>query len=232
MCYRIYRIVFSDIVKFLMIKENHKMLSLKKLLCVFTAFFALISLSACTLPTKIIGDFPDPEDTVTAFFDSVCAGDFEKSDTYLEGVSLVVKNQPQDIFSQKLFDYLLKSYQYQLIGNVNKKQFEADCQISFRYLDFNLLTDDMKSASTKLGKRYIAESKEGYVTADENGISLTDSGAQKIAAEVLDSLMVEPEKYYSTQIFDVSLKYNSYQWLVYISDGLFEAISGKYETAE
>lgn len=197
-----------------------------------TAFFALVSLSGCTLPTKVIGYFPEPKDTVTAFFDSVCSGDFEKSDTYLDGVSLVVKNQPQDIFSQKLFDYLLKSYRYQLIGNVKKNRFDAECQVSFTYLDFNLLIDDMKAASTKLGKRYIAESKEGYVTADENGISLTDSGAQKIAAEVLDRLMSEPEKYYSTQIFDVSLKYNSYKWLVYIPDDLFEAISGKYQSAE
>ena len=212
----------------MLFKENHKMMSFKRFLCAISVFVSVALLSACSLPTTIIGSFPEPEDTVTALFDSICSGDFEKADTYLDGVSLVVKNQSEDVFSQKLFEYLLESYKYELIGGLNKKQFEAKCKVSFTYLDFNKLLKDLNTASTKLGKRYIAESKEGYVTEDENGITLTDDGAKKIAAEVLESMMSEPGRYYSTQIFRVDLRYNSYQWIVSIPDELFEVISGNY----
>ena len=221
-----------DFVYWNAMKENFIMSSFKRLLCAVSAVFVLFSLSACAFPTKIIGSFPEPEDTVKEFFDSVCAGDFEKSDTYLDEVSLVLKNQPDDIFSEKLYAYLLQSYSYTVEGQVKKSQFSAECSISFTYLNFNLLLDDLKAGSTKLGKRYIAESKEGYVTSDENGISLTDEGAKKIAAEVLDAMMTKPEKYYSTNTYDIQLRYNSYKWLVYIPDDLFDAICGNYESVK
>ena len=204
----------------------------KKHLYIFTVFFTLIALSSCSLPTKIIGTFPEPEESVTGFFESVCTGDFEKSDTYLDGLSLVVKNQDEDVFSKALCKYLLESYHYELVGDLHKEQFSAEGKVSFTYLDFNLLINDLKSGSTKLGKRIMAEGKEGYVKQDDNGITLTDDGAKKIAAEVLDSLMSsKPERYYSTKTFDIQLKFNGKKWLVYIPDELFEVISGKYETA-
>ena len=200
----------------------------KKLVCLFTALATGLMISACSMPVKIIGGIPEPKDTVTAFFDSVCAGDFKQSDKYLSGMSLSMKNQIEGQFAQNLYDYIVKSYRYRLIGDVHSSQLDADCKVEFTSLDLMLLSDDLKSLSTRLGKRYIAESREGYVEEKDGSITLTDEGAEKIAVEALDQLMTDPDKYCSAKTYDIILKYQSGQWLISITDDLFDAICGGF----
>ncbi len=202
----------------------------KRTFCLLIALAAMVSLSACDMPMSIVGDLPEPEETVTCFFDSVCEGDFEGADEYLSGVSLSMRDKVTGVFSQKLYDYLLKSYSYQLKGPVKSDGLDAECAVDFTYLDLNLLNEDLKNLSTKIGKSYISEAKEGYVEKKDDAISLTDEGAEKIAAEALDSLMATPEKYYSTKTFKMRMKYSFGKWLIYMTDDLFEAISGGFET--
>ncbi len=201
----------------------------KKITCIFVIFATVLSLSACDMPIKIIGSIPEPRDTVTGFFDSVCAGDFKKSDKYLSGMSLSMKKDIEGHFASKLYDYLVKSYAYQINGDVVSSQLDAECKVDFTYLDLNLLSDDLKARSTQLGKRYIAENKEGYVEEKDGAINLTDSGAEKIAEEALDDLMKNSEKYCSTKTFDITLKYSGGKWLISLTDELFEAISGGFD---
>lgn len=201
-----------------------------RIISVIACLVAFASLSSCAMPMKIVGDIPAPEDTVTAFFDSICAGDFNESDQFLSGMSLSMKKNVEGVFAQKLYDYLVKSYKYAINGKVNCDQLDADCKVDFTYLDFNLLSEDLKAKSTKLGKKYIAESKEGYVEEKDGSIKLTDEGAEKIAAEALDELMSTPEKYCSTNTFNVTLKYGGGKWLICLSDYLFEAICGGFDS--
>ena len=83
-----------------------------------------------------------------------------------------------------------------------------------------------------MGKNYIAESREGYVENKNDSIILTDEGAEKIAAEALDSLMTNTEKYYTTKTFDIKMKYVSGKWLILMTDDLFDAISGGFDSAQ
>ena len=142
---------------------------IKRLMCTIMAMAAMASLCACSMPMKIIGNIPDPTSTVTSFFDSVCAGDFKESDQYLSGVSLSMKNNVEGVFSQKLYGYLLKSYSYRINGEIITHQLDASCKVDFTYLDFNLLSDDLKKTATNLGKKYIAENAEGYVEEKKTG---------------------------------------------------------------
>ena len=48
----------------------------KKLICMLSVFAMLLSLTSCEMPMKIVGSIPDPKDTVTTFFYSVCACGF------------------------------------------------------------------------------------------------------------------------------------------------------------
>ena len=201
----------------------------KRILFLFTALAAILSLSACDMPLKIVGDIPEPADTVTAFFDNVCKGNFNKADEYLSDMSLSMKNDIDGVFAQKLYSYLVESYKYKINGDVSCSQLNASCKVDFTYFDFNLISEDLKSMSTKLGKRYIAENREGYVDEKDGAVILTDDGAEKIAAEALDELMKDSEKYCTSKTFDIKLKYNGSKWLISITDDLFYAISGGFD---
>ena len=201
----------------------------KRMMCIILAMASIATLCACSMPMKIVGNIPDPRNTVTSFFDNVCAGNFKESDKYLSGVSLSMKSDVEGVFSQKLYDYLLKSYGYQINGDITTDQLDAACKVDFTYLDFNLLSDDLKKTATRLGKKYMAENTEGYVEEKEDGVSLTDEGAEKTAADALDLLMSSPEKYYATKTFDLNLKYSGNKWLIYMTEELFDAISGGFD---
>jgi hypothetical protein len=204
----------------------------KKLICILSVIAVLMSLTACEMPMKIVGSIPDPKDTVTTFFDSVCAGRFAESDKYLSGVSLSMKKQVEGEFAKKLYDYLIQSYDYKINGEVTCDLLDANCKVDFTYLDFNLLSGDLKKISTKLGKRYVTEAKDGYVEEKDGAYSLSDEGAEKVAAEALDSLMKEADKYRSTRSFDIVLKYSNGKWLIDLPDELFYAICGGFDLSE
>ncbi len=201
----------------------------KKMICLIAFFAVLMSMTACDMPMKIVGNISDPKDTVTAFFDSVCDGNFAESDRYLSGVSLSMKKQVEGVFAGKLYDYLIKSYRYQINGDVTSESLDANCKVDFTFLNPNLLSGDLKAESTKLGKKYVKEIKEGYVQEKNGTWSLSDEGAEKVAAEALDSIMSNSGKYCSTKTYDLSLKYSGGKWLIDLPDELFSAICGGFE---
>lgn len=220
-------IVFIGI--FQMIEEHDHMSITKRLLCLFSVLAVLVSFTACEMPMKVVGSIPEPEETVKAFFDSVCAGKFAESDRYLSGVSLSMKKEIEGEFAQKLYDNLLKSYGYRIDGEVVAESLDASCQVEFTFLDLNLLSDDLKTASTTLGKKYVKETKEGYVEDKDGSYLLSDAGAEKVAAEALDQLMNDRGKYCSTKKFDLHLKYSGSKWLITLPDELFYAICGGFD---
>ena len=174
------------------------MSKITKIVSIIVSFITISLLSSCELPMAVVG-IPNPKNTVTDFFDCVCSGDFAKADEYISGVSISMKNDVSGNFSNKLYGYLLQSYSYTQTTDVQSDNIDAWCTVDFTYLDLNLLANDLKELSTKMGKNYIAESREGYVENKNDSIILTDEGAEKIAAEALDSLMTNPEKYYTTK---------------------------------
>lgn len=178
---------------------------------------------------RIIGTIPDPAPTVTGFFDSLCAGDFQKADSYLADVSVSMKEEPVGGFQQKLYGYLLKSYRYQTVGQPETDSFDARQDVSFTYLDFDRLAGDLREQSSKLGKKYMVERNEAYAEPHGTSWELTDKGAEMVASEALDKLLSDnPEPYYTTRTFRIRLKYQDRAWHILMDNDLFDAISGQF----
>lgn len=185
-------------------------------------------LSGCSFPMTVIGTIPPPDGTVKDFFDGLCAGDYAKADACLSSGSVAVKSTPDDIFSQKLLEYLQQSYRYRVVGAVEAEQTSAHAQVELTYLDFNLMADNLKTHSTIIGKKYIHSQHPDYTQVEDGGCTLTEDGARKVAAEALDLIMHEPEKYCATRVFSVELRYKDRAWKIVMDDDLFEAIAGSY----
>lgn len=188
--------------------------------------------TSCDFPTICLGGIPDPGRTVTDFFGSLCERDFVEADNYLANFSINMEDEISGEFAESLLDYLCESYDYELTQKINVDGLEATQKVRFRYLDLNLLTDDLRTKSTEIGKRYIYKLNEKYTTVVDSVCTLTDEGAELVAVEALDIIMEEPEKYYAEKDFDVILKYSNKKWLIQLNDELFNAITGKYIVSE
>ena len=197
--------------------------------CFILSLVACLLLGSCDYPMRVVGRIPDPQKSVTEFFDSVCEGDFKKADTYLGDISIATKEEPADGFSGKLMGYLNESYRYETVGEAKTDRLSASQDVIFTYLDFSLLADDLRVRSSRIGKQYLSERNEAYTEMIDNAAVLTDEGATLVAEEALDWLMKKnPEKYYATKTFHIQMKYQSGKWIILMDNELFEAISGSF----
>ena len=201
--------------------------------CFILSLVICLLLGSCDFPMRVVGNIPDPQQSVEGFFDSVCEGDFKKADTYLGDVSISMKEEVTDGFSKKLLQYLKESYRYEITEKAKTDSLNASQTVIFTYLDFSLLTDDLRARSSKIGQKYLAEHNETYTETTDNTSILTDEGANLVAEEALDSVMKKnPEKYYTSETFDIRMKYQNGKWIILIDNELFEAISGKFSQTE
>lgn len=201
--------------------------------CIVLSVVICLLLSGCEYPMRVVGKIPDPEQSITGFFDSLCEGDFKKADTYLGDVSISMKKEPTDVFSKKLIQYLNESYSYELVGKAKTDKLSATQDVVFTYLDFTLLANDLRAKSSQIGKQYLSEQNEAYTELIDNATVLTDEGAELVAQEALDAIMKNnPKKYYASETFPIEMKYQNKTWLIIMDNDLFEAISGKFSSHE
>lgn len=188
--------------------------------------------TGCDFPTVGLGNVPDPGCTVVEFFNCVNEGDFAGADAYLADCSINMEDEISGEFAESLLNYLHESYDYETTEKITVNGLEATQKIRFRYLDLNMLTDDLRAKSTEIGQKYIYKRDESYTNVVDSVCTLTDEGAEHAAVEALDIIMQEPEKYYTEKDFDVILKYSGGKWLIHLNDELFNAIVGKYSVSE
>lgn len=208
--------------------ERKQRSSLRRARYVTAALMLCAALTGCDLPVKVVGGIPDPQDTVATFFDSVCAGDFETADACLMDSSVEMKQPPADDFSASLMTYLQQSYAWEPAGEPETDVTEARQNVNFRHLDPVLLSDDLRKTCASLGKKYLRTQDEAHTEMNNGVCSLTSDGAQAVAVEALDSIMSDPEQYYTTDAYEISLKLEGNSWKILMTDELFDAIAGKY----
>lgn len=201
--------------------------------CIVLSLAICLLLGSCSFPMRVVGKIPDPQQSVTGFFDSVCEGDFKKADTYLGDVSISMKDEPADGFSKKLMQYLNESYSYELAGKATTDRLSATQDVVFTYLDFTLLAADLRAKSSQIGQQYLADLDEAYTERVNNATVLTDEGAKLVAQEALDEVMKNnPQNYYASETFHINMKYQNKTWMIVMNNDLFEAISGKFSSRE
>ena len=202
---------------------------LKGFISVILSLAALLSLSACEWPQAVAIGIPEPDQSVNDFFSNICSGDFENADRYLDGVSLRISGEFSGSFSEKLYHYLLKSYQYHLDDRIIREADKARFRVSFTSLSPALLAVDLKRVTTEIGQSYLNEMNQEYVVENNGVLSLSDTGAERTAIEALDQLMTSPEKYYVTNSYDLSAYYKNGKWYIIISDEFYNAVSGGFQ---
>lgn len=205
---------------------------IQKQLQIAVSVILCLLMIGCTPPTLVVDHMPDPQDTADVFFQSICQRNYQQADTYLTTPSLVRNDEELNGFSEKLLIYLEQSYRYRLLGKADIHDTSATQKVIFTYLDFNLMKEDLHEAATTIGKNCIGLKDKETTQEIDGGIVLTDEGAELVAEQALDEIMKTPERYYSTERFEITLKYHDGSWKITIDDDLFDAISGHYNSED
>ncbi len=167
-----------------------------------SALIAVGTLALCFIGTRygvlFVRTSSDPRDAVTGFFDAMKAGDPEKAYAMLENYdSLGLENSLSAEDGQLLFEALLSSYDYSLIGDCSLKGITAEQRVRLTALDLNKV--------------------------DERRVQ--DPSGEKPLLPVA-AVLEEGEDLTSSSEYTVTLRYSEGQWRIVLDDALRIALAG------
>ena len=190
--------------------------------CACAALLCLLASSLGILYAKPKGD---PQQTVSAFFQSLSSGDYDSAYSYISGYSsLGLENTPSDTVSKTVYDALKASYSFTLSGECSVEKLSATQAIQLSYLNLPSLREDVSTKCLeKLGSIVMERKKtEVYDENDKFLPSVTAEAFEFAVNEVLNSA----EKYCVTENINIKLEYKDGSWFIVPDTALINAISG------
>ena len=194
-------------------------------LCVVVVGALLLGLTQRSAMPRSCSETGDPQQAVTAFFDAVCAGDFAACDSMVSGYSSIgFEGEAATEVGQKLYEQLVESYDYRLIGGLRQEDGKYVQTVELQYFDINATTEELNTLSQECLSRHVYNSDSSEIY-DENGEYREDIVMQSLS-EALDIVLTEPQKYYVTVQLDVSVQLDGAQWKIVMDNRLKSALLG------
>ncbi len=191
----------------------------------FSGGAMLLCLLASTVGTLVARPTGDPQETVTAFFDALSAGDYDSAYARLNGYSdLGLANTPADPVGQKLYDALKESYSYELYGSCVVDQLSAHQEVLFTYLDLPALAADLEEETMEVLSGFVEERPRSELYDKDN--NYLPEVAQEAYSTAVDNLLAQAGNYYTTTGVQLELDYMDGSWLLQPSRSLLTAITG------
>lgn len=202
----------------------------------FSMFFGLLSVlfSAAAMALCLVGPLMgtlvakptgDPQETVTGFFDALCAGDTAGAYGYLNGyTSLGLEEPAAEAVGQAMMDALKASYSYELSGSCAVQQLSAHQTVLFTYLDLTAIAPDVKEETALALEEAVKTHPEDEIY-DENQNYLPQVTQEAYAAAV-DKVLAQAERYITTASLQLELTYTGGRWLLTADRSLLNAITG------
>lgn len=200
------------------------------------AFPAVLSLAAAALTccvclygysagTVYAAAEGDPMETVTRFFDAICAGDNATAYDCLENYSsLGLESAPSSNAGELVYAALKESYGYELLGEANVEKLAATQMVGFTYLDLKAMEADIENETNDVLKDIVRSRARKDVYDDNNAYlpSVTDEAYETAVKTVLESA----SDYYCTVELTVRLDYIGEQWLINADSALLGSLVG------
>lgn len=206
--------------------RKHKMNVLWGSLAVaISALAALLCLLASSVGILIAKPEGDPQRSVTGFFDSLEAGDYDAAYSHLSTYSsLGLENTPADSVGKMIYNALKESYSYELYGQCSVDKLSASQQLQFTYLDLTAMQADVQTALMQKLEEIVMVRPKAEVY-DENNKYLPEVTEEAYAAAV-EEVLKSARKYYATTGIQLQLEYEDGRWLVVPSQSLLKALIG------
>ena len=199
----------------------------------FTLLFSLL-LSAAAMLLSITGLYSgtvyakpdgDPAETVTVFFDNLCAGRYEAACGQLRDYAdLGLGDVPSTAAGRAVYDALHQSFSYELVGEPEIRMLDAAQRVRFRFLALPSINDDV-AAEAKHQIEEIVDSRSASEVYDEERHYLPAVTDEAYLA-ALEAVLAHAEDYYTETEFALSLTYTDGRWQILMNPELLRALSG------
>ena len=167
----------------------------------------------------------DPQQTVTAFFDAVCACDYARAYEKLAGVStLGLENAPPAEDAAAIWRAMEQNREYRLYGACSSAQGGAVQQLVFTTLDLQAVAEAVKAATAVKIEQLARDLAPAKVYDDEGGYlsSFTELAYSEALAEVL----AHAADYRTATGLNVLLVRSGDDWLIEPDSALYAALTG------
>ena len=199
----------------------------------FPLLFSLI-ISAAAMLLSITGLYNgtvyarpsgDPAETVTLFFDSLCAGQYDAACEQLRDYAdLGLGDAPSTEAGRRVYDALHKSYSYELAGEPEIKMLDAVQKVRFRYLALPSIEADVAAETQRQIEAIVESSNPNDVyDADRHYLPAVTERAYLAA---LDAVLAHADQYYTEDELALSLTYTDGRWQMLMSPELLRALGG------
>ncbi len=173
---------------------------------------------------RILSDAGAPEDTVAAFFDAVCTGDYDLAAGLVENCAgLGLGSEPEGREERLLYRTLLESFRWEAAGVCTVEGLEATAPVRFVSLDVPALTALLRDAVMARLACEVESARYAGDVYDENGDYRAAVVDRALIAAVEGLLEEAPER--SAEL-DITLRYTSGSWRVVWDKSLADALCG------
>lgn len=162
---------------------------------------------------------------VVGLMDAVCAADFDKASTYLQGQpELGVDRDATDPVGVLIWEALCDSMSYELVGECYATEEGLAQNLTVSYMDITSVTATLKQRSEALLEQRVAEAEDIYDVYDENMQYREDVVMEVLYAAAQDALAEDATT--TTVDLTVNMVYQNEIWWIIADTNLLDAISG------
>ena len=183
---------------------------------------AIVGSSTGTLYTRPDGD---PRETVSAFFETLGAGDYETAYSYLgDYTGLGLENIPDDKNGQLVYTTMRENFDCRVTGGAEIVKLNARVPVRIRYLNMTAVQGDIEEQINRNLEKFVKDNPRNLVYDAENHYlpELTET----LYADALRYVLEHSNKYCVTEQFDMELAYRDGRWLILTNPKLLSALTG------
>lgn len=203
---------------------------------ILSLIFVIVGIAAAVFAVNLSLDNKDadpvlvapPEEAklqVVGLMDAVCAADFTKASTYLQGQpELGVDRDATDPVGVLIWEALCDSMSYELVGECYATEEGLAQNLTVSYMDVTSVTATLKQRSEALLEQRVEEAEDVYDVYDEDMQYREDVVMEVLYAAAQDALAEDATT--TTVNLTVNMVYQNDIWWIIADTNLLDAISG------
>ena len=167
----------------------------------------------------------DPQESVTAFFENITAGNYEEAYARLENyATLGLENEPETGEGKLIYDAVRSNFTWNLKGDCAINGYSATQKVKVRTLNIKRIESEIADRVDGIMEK-IAEERTAAELYDADGKYLT-TVTDEVYLTALHQVLADADVYCVERELELHLDNNGEQWLINADKALMNALAG------
>jgi len=189
------------------------------------AVTVLICTYASNSTPKLVESATTPDAVVNAYFNHICAREFDEADKLLSSKVTTLSETPDSAVGTLLYDALWENFSFTCPVPPVMTSLSATQTVRVTYLDIPAVTALQRTHMRSELEKLAEGSEDPDALLDEEGYYNTEISLQ--ALENVTALLLEdPSRFLVTKDLTLELEYINYEWKIIANEALYQVLSG------